>query len=284
MCGFVQAPSQRIGTGIGQQFGTRDRQDGTPAATIYDNVVVASQGRALQMVALGPVSIHGNQFTSLGSDLRNRPDDTALGLNVPADSPLLAFADALGGAVVWVFNLGVSNEIFGQLLGFAGLGIADELAQPEEDDPLPGNPLAGGNILFNDNQGVLDALNPGNTLAFSSVALLCLDDIGMRGNQCDSDLLSDDFLVSQLLAWGFSVRSTSNRFKEGALQALLSATTIGQLNTTTDNQGTHCFLRVAPVLPSFDENTVLAERFQGNACRFAETLQGNLRAELFPES
>src|SRR5438045_3092549 len=117
------------------------RQDGAPALRAHDNVIVTPQGRALDVVAVGPVSACDNQFTSRGGAVRFRPPSpvlatgaggfglrrsAALGLTAVAaqsGDPLLAFIDLLGGLVVAIVNLGVSNELYGQVLGFRGLCV-----------------------------------------------------------------------------------------------------------------------------------------------------------------
>jgi len=269
--GFAQVKTRTVEF-LHQSNPFGERQDGTPAAKVHNNVVVAHEGRALEVVALGPISIHGNQFTTIGADLRSQPDG---GLDPNTDGQLLSFADALGGAVVWVFNLGVSNELNLQLTGYSGLNTTGFLAAPEGDEQTERTILANGNILFNNNQVVLDALDPANTRAFSAVALLCLDDVSVNGNQSDCDLVGD-IVNTNLIAWGWSVRCTDNRFKEGRFNAFVSALTLAWMNTTTDNQGTHCFVRAAPQLPQFDENTVLVELLTANACgrtdEFGQTL------------
>lgn len=43
-----------------------------------------------------------------------------------------------------------------------------------------------------------------------------------------------------MFLFGISVRASNNRLKEGLLNAFYSAITLGIINTTTDNQATHC--------------------------------------------
>jgi hypothetical protein len=245
-------------------FGTRfpgRRQDGVPAARVHDNIVVALQGRALEILALGPVSVEANQLTAKGSNFLNQiplPENSgsftsktpSAAASVPltnrkaTSNPFFAFLDVLGGAVVSIFNLGVSNEIYLQLFGFSGLFLLDDLPVDEvtedEDDPRF---FVGGNILFDDNQVVLDAFGQAVTFTLSSVFLGCLDDVSMSANQCDCDLLLD-FVLTNALTLGWSQRMADNRFKEGVRNALLSGASLALLNTTTDNQGTHCFFPV----------------------------------------
>jgi Family of unknown function (DUF6519)/Right handed beta helix region len=288
-------PGQRGGIVIGMAqprkvsvapFGTGfsgSRQDGVPAARVHGNIVVSPEGRALKMFAIGPVTVEANQLTAHGSNSLHRvplpgasPGVTGgfavtTAAAVPyanrsaTTNPLAAFLDALGGAVVSIVNLGVSNEIYLQLFGLSGLGLVDRFPDPgrQGDDVRL---FVGGNILFNDNQVVLDAFGPVVTLSLSSVLLFSLDDISMTGNQCDCDLVLD-FVGTNALVVGWSLRVADNRFKEGILNARLSAFTVGLMNSTMDNQGTHCFVAVgAPALSVVTPNRTLALLFNKDAC------------------
>jgi hypothetical protein len=255
----------RPGVDFFAPFGDRvqARQDGAPALIVEDNVVVAREGRALCVIGVGPMVIHGNQLTAHGSNtLRRNPIAGAVGggFNLATlaaigllnrrqtRNPLLAFLDILGGAAVAVLNLGLSNEIYLQLFGFSGLGLVDPQQPPDGgfDDDL--RLLANGNVQFNDNQVVFDSLSQAITLTLSSVLLLSLDDVSMQDNQCDCDL-AFDFVGIHALAFGWSVRMQGNRLKEGLINAFLSGMTLGIYNDTTHNQGTHCFVEVGLLKP-----------------------------------
>ena len=99
MIGFAEVPTREVRLTPTAQT-PRLRQDGTPALRIHDNVVIAPEGRAIEAIALGPVSVEGNQVTALGSDFQNTPSRSPIGLDVPEGSPLIVFTSALGGAVV----------------------------------------------------------------------------------------------------------------------------------------------------------------------------------------
>ena len=279
--GYAEVPTREVRMRPKDDLARR-RQDGQPALRVHDNVVIAPEGRALEAIALGPVSIHGNQFTSLGSDFRNRPDRSPAGTDVPEGASLRTFIDALGGAVVSVVDLGVSNELYLQVLGFSAMGLADTLAQPDTDGTEARPVLAGGNILFADNQVVLDALDGISTLALSAITLSTLDDLAVADNQSDCDLVLDLVGVNTL-AFGFSLRATGNRFKEGFFNAFYSAITVGYMNSTTDNQGTHCFVRVGKQIPAAHQNMVLRQVLPGgeNACSQAGELEKRLSAGIF---
>jgi hypothetical protein len=241
------------------------RQDGAPALRVHDNVIVTPEGRALEVIAVGPVSACDNQLTSRGgARLFRKPQvpaagvagfgpqrSAAVGLTAVAaqkGDPLLAFLDLLGGLVVAILDLGVSNEIYLQLLGFSGLFLADPRRLEHtssfnsDDDDL----FFGGEVLFADNQVSLDALAADVEIAVSAVLLISLDDVGMTGNQCTCDLLLD-FILTNALVFGFSLRVSDNRFKEPVgipgvfTPAFLSAATLALMNQTSLNQGTHCF-------------------------------------------
>ncbi len=280
------------GLSDGTQFVGR-RQDGVPAARVHDNIVVAQQGRALEILALGPVSVEANQLTAKGSAfMRQVPvpgsitttntfNSASSAAQVPiknraaTSNPLLAFLDALGGSVVWIFNLGVSNEIYLQLFGLSGLFLLDDLPTTETVENVDDARLfIGGNVLFNDNQVVLDALGPVVTLSLSSVFLGGLDDVSMNDNQCDCDL-GRDLVLTNALTFGWSQRMADNRFKEGLFNALLSGTSLALMNTTTDNQGTHCFFPVGVTSVShIAGNRSLVQLNSDNRCPRNDLIRG----------
>ena len=264
----------------GKQYGAR--QDGAPAVRIHNNVVVAPEGRALRIGAFGPVAVEGNQLTAQGSLSLSwllaswiASDPSRFGLAAAAalekerrrESPhILAFMELLGGSVVSIVNLGVSTEIYLQFVGSPLSSLPEEVEFGEEpSDQLP--LLANGNILFNNNQIVYDALNLSPSRTLSVVTLLSLDDISMTANQCDCDLLGGDLIGTNALVLGWSVRVANNRFKESLLGAGLSACSFGVFNSTTHNQGSHCFMVVGhPNLTTKTPNAVLREMYKKDVC------------------
>lgn len=231
-------------------------QNGMPAAKIHDNVVSVPVGQALSLIALGPVSVVGNQFTSRGTILR-------------FDSPTL-----IAGTVM-IINLGLPFEFYSQILTFAKVksgqitinenqaGNDSFLLKPSSglDDMTFGAFVADGNVLFSNNQCVLDLAETGFSFAFFSIVIISLDDVGFLDNQCEASMV-DDFILSQAFLLGFSLRVCDNRFKEGLFNAALSGITLGLFNTTTDNQSTHClFIWGAPQLTVNSQNTSIANLF-----------------------
>jgi hypothetical protein len=274
-----------------------------PAVRAHENVVVAPEGRALKVLAIGPVSAEGNQFVSHGSNSLNQvplstnmaagtKDFSAeIAASVPITNraetanPLTAFLDALGGSVVSIVNLGVSNEIYLQLINFFSQGATISESDKTDAEATKRPFLAGGNVLFNDNQVTFDALGPVVTLSLSSVLLISLDDVSMVGNQSDCDL-TFDFVGTNSLVIAGSLRMIGNRFKEGVFNAFFSALTLGWFNTTTDNQGTHCFFSVGhPHLSANGNNRVLLDLQPGvgNACARLKGPQELLTKLFFPK-
>ncbi len=229
---FAVAPTEDV------RFGEYrvPRQDGVPALKVHSNVVSVPLGQALSVTALGPVMVTDNQFTSRGMILRS-------------GSPTFV------ASTVAIMNLGVSNEYYGQLItygtylkGHVGkptLTAVTETAvtMPRQglDDQQVGRYLANGNVMFHDNQCVLDLLETGLSLSLSSILILTLDDVSFGNNQCDCSLV-DDIVLSHAILFGFSLRMNDNRMKEGLYNALYSGLTLGIMNATTNNQSTHCIM------------------------------------------
>jgi len=225
-------------------------QGGLPALMVHDNVVSVPFGRALSATALGPVSVVANQFTSRAANLRD--------------------AQTFIASTVMILNLGLSNEFYLQLFAFALLKAGHTgsvgQGQPGLDDQQFGEYLLNGNVLFTNNQCSLDLLESGLGITVSSILILSLDDVGFHDNQCDCNLF-DDFVMTQAILVGLSVRVTGNRFKEGIANAVLSAVTLGLFNTTTDNQSTHClFIFGVPNLTVDHSNVSLMNVRNPKAC------------------
>ncbi|HEV2805972.1 MAG TPA: DUF6519 domain-containing protein [Chthoniobacterales bacterium] len=193
---------------------------GVPALKLHDNIVSSPAGPAVSAVALGPVSVVGNEFTSGGIASRDR---------------FRLFAPA----TVFIFNLGLSNEIYLQQITFAAFSQEPQQPSPGLDD-LNRPRLVNGNILFADNQCSLDLLEPGKKFILASLLLASFDDIGFLNNQCDCNLHPDDPILVHAYLLSPSVRMIGNRLKEGAFNSAYSAVTTGLLNITAHNETTHC--------------------------------------------
>ena len=236
---------------------------GAPAVKIHANVVTVPLGPALWMRALGPVSVLGNQLATRGIVQRS-------------------VSNTMIGAAVLIGNLGLSEEMYLQYLSYSA--IAKGSVSPPEtpggapsaivlapkaglDDYGVGRLLANGNVLFADNQVLLNLIETGTTLTFAAIAIVTLDDISFHGNQCDCDLALD-YVYYNTMLFGFSVRAHDNRFKEGFMTALFSAAVLGFMASASGNQATHC-LTVKGFLPALTihgPNSILMNAFLPNYC------------------
>lgn len=214
------------------------RQNGVPAAKIHNNIIVNPVGRALTINALGPVVVTDNQLTSRGA---------------------IRGAESAKASAVSILNLGLSNELYLQIAGFAQIAnkrsnlfsltsnfkstAADSVTflSSNLDDFKLGRYLANGNVMFANNQVVLDEIDTMTKQIISAVRILSMDDISFNNNQCDYSLLGD-FIIFPNIFLAPSLRVTDNRFKESLSGALFSVLALGMMNTTTDNQATHCII------------------------------------------
>ncbi len=256
------------------------RQNGVPAAKIHNNIVSHPVGRALTINALGPVSVTDNQLTSRG---------------------ILAGQASAIASTVAILNLGVSNEFYQQLTSFSqmvrgqvnltSLNARNRSATAEGvtftraglDDFRVGRYLANGNVMFANNQVVLDEFDTKQNTALSAVAIMSLDDIAFHNNQCDYSLWGD-FLLFPNYILAPSVRVSDNRFKESLYGAFISGVTFGLVNTTTGNQATHCLLVVGnPGLKIDADNIALADaiippvNFGNQSVTYCEIIKASVR-------
>jgi hypothetical protein len=204
--------------------------DGIPAVKIHDNIITQPLGQALFIMALGPVSVIGNQLTSQGADFRVNP------LSLLAGS-------------VFILNLGVSKDLVGWLLfpsiknlAFTDTGRTEAFGLTTA--PVPGVLLAAlympsGNVLFSNNQTTLDLRAPEVNFALSSQLIASLDDVSYIGNQSECAALVD-YVLSNTVIYAVTIRTNDNRFQEGVTVAVASLFSYGFMNTCTANQAMHC--------------------------------------------
>jgi hypothetical protein len=212
---------------------------GLPTCSMRDNIIVQPLGRAVTFFSVGSVVVNRNRLVTEGSTFR--------------DLDLLATTVLIG-------NLGFSNEwTFGLILvlilkiigkghsandfdictlaktfGVGFPGPATALFWP----PLVKN-WATGKTMLCENQITFDVTDEPQSFGISSIVVFSLDDIGFTDNQCE--LTSTNVLLGvQAMLVGGSVRESDNRFSESWMHVEYSAWSIGGMNTTTDNQSTHC--------------------------------------------
>lgn len=135
--------------------------------------------------------------------------------------------------------------------------------------------------MFTDNQVALELSDDDRAIAYPSIAIFSLDDVGFHCNQCIAQLATGRML-SQVLLFGASVRTSDNRFSEAMLNATYSAITLGFMNMTTDNQATHCLL-VLPHGSSLvvdERNTILVAAIHPRICIGFGRLLGDFGTKL----
>ncbi len=244
----------------------RAARNGLTTCDVRDNLIVAPLGRALTFFALGPVVVALNRLVTQGS--------TGRGMDLAA-------------ATVLIGDLGISNEwTLGLLLvlfmtkfgnakptdNFDACTIAKAVGLIQSMNPLVLAPplsrlWATGKVLLTENQITLDVADAPFGVLLTSVFVFSLDDVGMTDNQVEISstnviVAADAFVV------GASVRVADNRFSETWMRAIYSGLTFGGMNTTTDNQSTHCILARA-VLPNsliYRDNLALVQVFCPGEC------------------
>ncbi len=260
------------------------RSDSSTALVVHGNSIRAPQGRALTGFGLGPMQVTDNRLvTQSGAtngwilglfNLRRFGRLSLLGLVLQSLYTIITQTDRpnstnahlllsiLGGDVVALGNLGVSNEIYLQNLGLGDMLLGDEM---ELGFDAPGWLRVGGDVQLNDNQIRLDGMDGESSFGISAVALASLDSVMAQSNQISLDF-DTDLMGINLLALGWSVHVADNRLKEGLLNCFCSGLTLGLMNTTTDNQATHCLLPFGPEALRYDEgNTEMIELLLGGA-------------------
>jgi hypothetical protein len=239
------------------------------AAVVEENTVDVIRGQALSLGALGPVSVVSNRLISRGL--------VALDLMALVQSGASkGVANVLShlSSLVAIVNLGSPAAPSGAVnlntgaSGAATSGVATVVTLA----------TASGNVLFDDNQCLLDLLRgpsgpgpalPGNIL-LPAILILSLDDVGFQDNQCDC-LLKEGVMPSAVVLLGLaSQRAVSNRLKETLGKALFSAMTFALMNMTVHNQANHCLKVVGPLLEQAQPNHVLIGAFLKDFCPSAE--------------
>ncbi len=223
--------------------------DGVPAVVVHNNVVLQPYGFALFLSAFGPVSVSGNEFTSLGTDKTNA---------------LSIFASA-----VYILNLGVSKDLI--MLAFKNMGKTNAA----ESKKMLANPgfqkifrslqyLPNGKVMFAGNQTTLDMRSLLRNLSLSSQFIASLDDVACNTNQSEcaglfsltAQGVTFDLVLINTILFGVTVRSNDNRFSDGVTLTLYSLVSFGFMNTATGNQSTHCLLPVG-LMKAVNSNLVL---------------------------
>ena len=238
----------------------RPVRNGIPTCTMRDNIIVAPLGRAVTFFALGAVVVARNRLVTQGS--------TGQGLDLIAATVLIG---NLGFSNEWTFGLILILilQLFGKIKDFefcknSKLG---GLINPSSLWPPLVRDWATGKTLVTENQITLDLIEEPLGFGMSSIVVVTLDELGLTDNQCEITTTKVFFYADAALLGG-SVRVADNRFSETWSHAGFSALSIGGMNTTTDNQSTHCLFALAllPNLRVFKHNLALVRAFCPGEC------------------
>jgi hypothetical protein len=233
-----------------------DLKAGVPALRVHGNQVSAPAGLALNVLAFGSVQVNDNSFVT-----RGRREQPALlpGVNEMA-------------AGVQIFNFGYQSWMAG-LAGGAAADIHLEAGQGASFAPVS-KTTPDGRVMFNDNQVTLVfPAAEGRDPRFVTAGLLIVsqDDIGLDGNQIQSDVTPDKLLADGFVI-GNIVRATGNSFSEPGGSAFYSYASQGKLmNSTVANQAVHCILTAAPQNIDMNNQVLLAQ-----LCQKFSNIQGNV--------
>jgi hypothetical protein len=205
--------------------------NGKQALRVHDNLVHQPVGRALAVMAMGPVSIADNQLVT----------EFAVPRSSVQTGSVVATTDFSSTKKV---SLSAANPSWLSLVTDAGtalvlnLGVTEAFQSAGRKTPgLPSLPT--GSTLFNDNQVRLAVA--GQILL--SMAILALDDVSFDANQLE--VLSEVGLAANSLLFGVTTRANGNRLQEPLEQkdTKISMLSFGIVfNTTTLNQGNHCII------------------------------------------
>ena len=209
-----------------------------PVCSMRDNIIAAPLGRSVTFFAVGAVVVNRNRLlteATTGRDLDLIAASVLIGNLGLSNEWTLGLLIVVILALTGQFKPSTQNNLcqFAKLLGLINPG------PPVSFWPPMVRPWATGKTLICENQITLDVIDEPIGFGISSVLAFSFDDLGMTDNQCEITTTNMFFYVDALLAGG-SVRVADNRFSETWMHAFLSGWSIGGMNTTSDNQSTHC--------------------------------------------
>jgi hypothetical protein len=261
----LAAPGVAGPTGAASRVLPRPTLNGVSACSMRDNVIVAPLGRAVTFFALGTVIVARNRLVTQGC--------TGRGLDLIAATVLIGNAGVsnewtLGLIVVFILRLlgKTDNTHLDFCIPAKNLG-AVKPTRPVSFYPPLVREWATGKTLVTENQITLDLIDEAVALRISSILVVTLDDLGMTDNQCEVTT-TNVFCAADAVLLGGSVRVADNRFSETWMRTRFSALSFGIMNTTTDNQSTHCLLAGAamPILRMFKHNLAFIRAFCPGEC------------------
>ena len=230
------------------------------------NFIDSSHGRALKLVALGPVKVCDNRLIGAGTTSSELALLGFLLTLVPSLSGIFAYnaalisLDPVERRDFTDENLAIGELLIGVLGGNAvsifNLAFLEEMTGFLDDGPNEQSDLAvGGETMFDNNQVSFRPHSEDAASHNSAVLVASLDDVSVSHNQIECET-GFDIVLSNTFALGSTVRLIGNRLQEQVFGTLFSGFSHGlYLNTTALNQGTHCFA-VTTLLPSSDRTLV----------------------------
>jgi hypothetical protein len=190
--------------------------DGRAAVRVADNQVAAPDGPALYLAGvLGTIEVLDNELV------------TRAGMHSLADVP----AVTLGMSVI-IAMFGPPFERF------------------DTDVGVPVSPEQGAQVTFSGNQVCHMLQEPEAALGFTSVFVFSLDDVHFSDNVVRCDLGDSGLLFATLVA-ATTLQAADNRLRETPRHAFASMLTLGAVNQTSDNLGTHCIFAMELLTASF---------------------------------
>ena len=196
------------------------------AALIEGNSIIAASGLALRMRGRGSMSVIGNELISRGL------------------AGVVGVQEGARPGTVSIVNYGVTSE-------YPSLSRFDEISKMTIGSTRLFSAVTNseispsGNILFSGNRVMLELPNLADSII--SILIGSLDDVGFFDNVSECRLPTSSVnLLSNTFIAGWSVRMSNNRMKEGPGVQTRSSISLGIMNTTTNNQGTHCFFVYGP--------------------------------------
>ncbi|MEZ5905378.1 MAG: right-handed parallel beta-helix repeat-containing protein [Geminicoccaceae bacterium] len=198
-----------------------------PALVVEGNVVTAERGHALLVIGEGDMRVQGNTLISRFGTARGvGPNDLA---TRDLASVVLIGIERLQALAPKLIEAAAN----GPQAPLQVIGMADEQRV-----------LAPGRVLVQGNQIALErqlAMGRGRPV-LAAVAVYGFEDVDLSHNQVELDRNEASFCVDALVV-GRTARQLGNRLTEPERDALASLLSLGfDLNTCTQNQGSHCIL------------------------------------------
>ena len=203
-----------------------------PALIVTENVVEAQRGHALLVIGEGDIRIQDNTLI------------TRLGVARGAGPADLRASDLASVVLIGARRLDALAEKLIVAGAQGPLAPKDVIGLALDAGELAGQ----GRVLLQDNQIALERQRQNDRQApiLSAVAVYGFDDVDLAHNQVEIERSEARFCTNALIV-GRTTRQQGNRLTEPQEDALASLLSLGfDLDTCTQNQGSHCILPFSP--------------------------------------